>query len=100
MPTYADHAVKNYKFSNFLKQVKNVQKVKILKNHFGNLEIGKKTTSNFYFLSIFKKKNFLCMLSKCGRRLFFNVFPFPVCKAQLIGDWLENRRRTVWSASF
>jgi hypothetical protein len=29
---------------------------------------------------------------ECGRCLFFNVFPFPVCKAQLIGDWLENRR--------
>jgi hypothetical protein len=26
------------------------------------------------------------------RRLFFNVFPFPLCKAQLIGDWNENRR--------
>jgi hypothetical protein len=25
-------------------------------------------------------------------RLFFTVFPFPVYKAQLIGDWLENRR--------
>ncbi len=28
----------------------------------------------------------------CGRRIFFSVFPFPVCKARLIGDWLENRR--------
>ncbi len=28
----------------------------------------------------------------CGRCLFFSVFPFPVCKARLIGDWLENRR--------
>jgi hypothetical protein len=28
----------------------------------------------------------------CGRRLFCNVFPFPVCKAQLIGDWYENKR--------
>jgi hypothetical protein len=27
-----------------------------------------------------------------ARRLFCNVFPFPVCKAQLIGDWYENRR--------
>ncbi len=26
-----------------------------------------------------------------SRRLFFNVFPFPVCNAQLIGDWYENR---------
>ncbi len=25
-------------------------------------------------------------------RLFCNVFPFPVCKAQFIGDWCENRR--------
>jgi hypothetical protein len=25
-----------------------------------------------------------------AHHLFFNVFPFPVCKAQLIGDWLEN----------
>jgi hypothetical protein len=24
--------------------------------------------------------------------LFFNVFPFPVCKAQLIGDKHENRQ--------
>jgi hypothetical protein len=29
---------------------------------------------------------------KFCRRLFFNVFPFPFCKAQLIGDCLENRR--------
>ncbi len=27
----------------------------------------------------------------CSRRLFFNKFPFPVCKAQLIGDWYEYR---------
>ena len=27
-----------------------------------------------------------------ARRLFCNVFPFPVCKAELIGDWYENRR--------
>ncbi len=27
-----------------------------------------------------------------SRRLFCNVFPFPACKAQLIGDWYENRR--------
>ncbi len=25
-----------------------------------------------------------------SRRLFFNVFLFPVCIAQLIGDWYEN----------
>jgi hypothetical protein len=29
---------------------------------------------------------------QCCRRFFFKVFPFPVCKAQLIGDWDENRR--------
>ncbi len=28
---------------------------------------------------------------QCSRRLFFNVFPFPVREAQLIGDWYENR---------
>jgi hypothetical protein len=34
-----------------------------------------------------------CLLTfQCSRRLFFSVFPFPVCKAQLIGDWYENRR--------
>jgi hypothetical protein len=27
-----------------------------------------------------------------SRRLFCNIFPFPVCKAQLIGDWYENRQ--------
>ena len=27
-----------------------------------------------------------------ARRLFCNVFPFPVAKAQLIGNWYENRR--------
>ncbi len=27
-----------------------------------------------------------------SRRVFLNIFPFPVCKAQLIGDWYENRR--------
>ncbi len=27
-----------------------------------------------------------------SRRLFCNVFPYPVCKAQLIGDWYENRQ--------
>ncbi len=27
-----------------------------------------------------------------SHRLFCNVFPFPVCKAQLISDWYENRR--------
>jgi hypothetical protein len=28
---------------------------------------------------------------QCSRRLFFNVIPFPAYKAQLIGDWHENR---------
>ncbi len=28
----------------------------------------------------------------CCLRLFLNVFPFPVCKAQFIGDWYEYRR--------
>jgi hypothetical protein len=28
----------------------------------------------------------------CSRLLFCNVFPFPGCKAKLIGDWFENRR--------
>jgi hypothetical protein len=32
---------------------------------------------------------FIFLWSSC---LFCNVFPFPVCKAQLIGDWYENRR--------
>jgi hypothetical protein len=27
----------------------------------------------------------------CSHRLFFNLFPFPVCKAQFNGDWYENR---------
>ncbi len=27
-----------------------------------------------------------------ARRLFFHVFPFPVCKAELIGDWYESRQ--------
>ncbi len=26
-----------------------------------------------------------------SRRLFCNIFPFPFCKAQLIGDWYENK---------
>ena len=27
----------------------------------------------------------------CSRLLFCNVFPYPVCKAQIIGDWYENK---------
>jgi hypothetical protein len=29
-------------------------------------------------------------LNSC--RLFFKIFPFPVCKAQLIGNWNKNRQ--------
>jgi hypothetical protein len=29
---------------------------------------------------------------KFCRNLFYNIFPFPFCRAQFIGDWLENRR--------
>jgi hypothetical protein len=42
MPTHGVHGVKSYNFSNFLKQVKNTQRVKILKNRFGNLQMGAK----------------------------------------------------------
>jgi hypothetical protein len=34
----------------------------------------------------------VCLFFLWARRLLCNVFPFPVCKAQLIGDWYENRR--------
>jgi hypothetical protein len=34
----------------------------------------------------------ICLFFLWARRLFCNVFPFPVGKAQLIGDWYENRR--------
>jgi hypothetical protein len=40
MPTHAEHAVKNYKFSNFLKQLKYAQRLKILKTGFGILQMG------------------------------------------------------------
>ncbi len=34
-----------------------------------------------------------CMFSFLwSRRLFCNVFPYPVCKAELIGDWYANRQ--------
>ena len=38
--------------------------------------------------------NFLCLLLLYSIYLngFCTVFPFLVCKAQLIGDWYENRR--------
>jgi hypothetical protein len=29
-----------------------------------------------------------------SRRRFFDVFPFPVCNEQLLGDWYENRGGT------
>ena len=32
--------------------------------------------------------------------LFCNVFPFPVAKAQLIGNWYENRRGAPNTSSF
>jgi hypothetical protein len=32
---------------------------------------------------------FTFLSSRC---VFLNIFPFPVFKAQLIGDWYENRR--------
>ncbi len=32
---------------------------------------------------------------QCSRRLFFKVFTFPVCKAQLIGDWGKKKRRVA-----
>jgi hypothetical protein len=33
-----------------------------------------------------------CLFFLWSRRLFCKVFPFPVCRAQFIGDWYENRR--------
>jgi hypothetical protein len=33
-----------------------------------------------------------CLFFLWAHRLFCNVFPFPVCKAQLIGDWYGNRQ--------
>ncbi len=33
-----------------------------------------------------------CLFIFLWSRLFCNVFPFTVCKAQLIGNWYENRR--------
>jgi hypothetical protein len=47
MPTHAEHSVKNYKFSNFFKQVKNVQKVKILTNHLETWKWVKKPQAIF-----------------------------------------------------
>ncbi len=35
----------------------------------------------------------VCLLFNVAVVFFFcNVFPFPICKAQLIGDWYEYRR--------
>jgi hypothetical protein len=43
----SEHAVKSYTFSNFLKQVKNIQRVKIKKKFFWKVANGFKR--NFYF---------------------------------------------------
>jgi hypothetical protein len=46
-----------------------------------------------YCLNIVSDRGDRCLFNfLCDRRLFFNVFPFPICNAKLIGDWLENRR--------
>jgi hypothetical protein len=51
MPTHAEHAVKSYKFSNFLKQVKNAQSKDFKKIVFGNLQMGsKEAIRNFFFI--------------------------------------------------
>jgi hypothetical protein len=34
----------------------------------------------------------VCLLINVAVVFFFKAFPFPVPKAQLIGDWDENRR--------
>jgi hypothetical protein len=34
----------------------------------------------------------VCLFFLWSRRPFCNVFPFPVCKALLKGDWYENRQ--------
>jgi hypothetical protein len=47
----SEHAVKSYTFSNFLKQVKNIQRVKIKKNFFGKLQMGSKEIFIFILLS-------------------------------------------------
>jgi hypothetical protein len=59
MTTHAEHAVKSYKFSNFLKQIKNDQRVKIFKNCVGNLQMGSKETTGFFFLFDLAFKTFL-----------------------------------------
>jgi hypothetical protein len=45
-----------------------------------------------YSLNMVSDRGYRCLFNfYCGRHLFFEVFPFPLCKAQFIGDWLENR---------
>jgi hypothetical protein len=47
---HGEHEAKSHDFPNFLKQVKPSQRVKILKNHFGNLQMGTKNNhKQFYF---------------------------------------------------
>jgi hypothetical protein len=59
MPMHAEHAVISYDFSNFSTQVKNTQTVKILKNRFGNLQMGSKTTiRNFIYGRALKRNCF------------------------------------------
>ena len=41
---HGEHEAKSHDFPNFLKQVKPSQRVKILKNHAGHLQMGSKTT--------------------------------------------------------
>jgi hypothetical protein len=46
-----------------------------------------------YCLNMVSDRGNQCLFNfLCGHRLFFNVFPFSVGKATLIGHWLENRR--------
>jgi hypothetical protein len=45
-----------------------------------------------YCLKMVSDRGDRCLFTfKCCRRLFLEVFPFPVCNAQLIGDCPENR---------
>jgi hypothetical protein len=65
MPTHADHAVENLKNSYFLKQVKNTQRVKILENRFGNLQMVSKITVILVIFDLALKKMFFCAGSAC-----------------------------------
>jgi hypothetical protein len=45
-----------------------------------------------YCSKMFSDRGDRCLFTfECCCRLCVNIFPFPVCKAQLIGDWDENR---------